>query len=144
MPRTTLSRLLIPLPALALLGACATGPAPAGSLARLANDYSASPTMRSSDFVGSSEVALAGGGTAYDVILRLRPQFLTARTAVISTDAYGGRPVVYLDGLRLGGIDELRTISASMIGEVRFLSPVMGSERFGRYHAGGVIAIRSR
>lgn len=143
-PSLTPARRLLPLAALALLGACAPALSSPAALARTADAYSRSPAARSSDFVGSSELSLGGGGSAYDVILRLRPQFLVARTAAITGDAYGGRPVVYLDGMRLGGIEELRSISSTMLGEVRFLSPVVGSERFGRYHAGGVIAISTR
>lgn len=146
MPRTSRTRLLAPLLALAIPAACATGTS-AGSMATMANMYGAEPHVRSSsDILAAAEIARApgGGGSAYDVVLRLRPQFLTARAVTFSPDPYAGRPVVYLDGIRLGGIEELRTISASMVGEIRFLSAVAGSAAFGRYHPGGVIAIRSR
>ena len=146
MPRTSRTRLFAPLLALAIPVACATGGGSAASMARAANMYGAEPHVRSSsDILAASEIALApGGGSAYDVVLRLRPQFLNARAVSFSPDPYAGRPVVYLDGIRLGGIEELRTISASMVGEMRFLTPVAGNEAFGRYHPGGVIAIRSR
>ena len=137
----TLGRRLLPLAALALLGACAPTLSSPASLARTADSYSRWPSRRSTDFVGRGEIALGGAGTAYDVLQRLRPQFFTARAAAFTGDADGGRPVVYIDGMRLGGIEELRSISSNMLGEVRFLSGVAASERFGRYHSGGVIAI---
>ena len=140
----TLGRRLLPLAGLALLGACAPVLSSPAALARTADSYSHGPSMRSSDFVGSAEIDVGGGGTAYDVLQRLRPQFFIARAVAMTGDAYGGRPVVYIDGMRLGGIEELRTISATMLGEVRFLSPVVGSERFGRYHPGGVIEISTK
>ena len=138
-----LGRRLLPLAALALLGACAATLSSPASLARTADSYTRWPSRRSTDYVGRGEIALGGGGTAYDVLQRLRPQFFTVRTLVFTGDADGGRPVVYLDGMRLGGIDELRSISSNMLGEVRFLSAAAGSERFGRYHSGGVIAINT-
>lgn len=138
----TLGRRLLPLAGLALLGACATTLSSPASLAKTADRYSSRwPATRSSDFVGPAELSLAGTGTAYDVLQRLRPQFFVTHASAFSLDAYGGRPVVYVDGMRLGGVEELRNISSIMLEEVRFLSPVVGSERFGRYHAGGVIAV---
>lgn len=146
MPRTSRTRLIAPLLALAIPAACATSGSRASSMASMASMYGSEPHVRtSSDILAASEIALSpGGGSAYDVVLRLRPQFLNARAVSFSPDPYAGRPVVYLDGIRLGGIDELRTISSTMVGEMRFLSPVAANEAFGRYHPGGVIAIRSR
>ncbi|HKG95975.1 MAG TPA: hypothetical protein VKA84_28945 [Gemmatimonadaceae bacterium] len=52
-----------------------------------------------------------------DAIRRLRPEFLTRRAYSLADDPYGGQPVVYLDGLRQGGLDVLQTMSAAAIAE---------------------------
>lgn len=142
MPRACFSTL----PALAVLLAagCATGPSSQASLARTANIYTASPGARSSSVLSASEIGATTDVTAYEVVQHLRPQFLAQRRGITPGDPYDGRAVVYLDGIRLGGIDELRSLAASMVGEVRYLSPVAAGGRFGRYHPGGVIAIESR
>jgi hypothetical protein len=114
------------------------------ALARTANNYTLGAGRTGGTVLGSSEIAFSSEGTAYDLIMRLRPQFLLAHGPSLGTDPDGGRPVVYVDGILTGGTDELRTIVASSVSEVRYLSPVAGSSRFGRYHPGGVIALKMR
>lgn len=145
MSRVTRFVALAPL-ALLALQACATGYTQGAALQAATDNAYAAPQPRvrtSSDLITPAELASAGSGSAYDVVMRLRPQFFNARPVGYGTDPYGGRPVVYYNGMRLGGVDELRTISMTMVGEVRFLTPVVGAEWFGRYHPGGVIAITS-
>ncbi|HEX8849768.1 MAG TPA: hypothetical protein VF761_09585 [Gemmatimonadaceae bacterium] len=130
--------------ALLSLHACASGYVRPAALEASADLYASQARVRSrSDIIAPAELASAGTGTAYDVVQRLRPQFLAHRALGYLTDPYGGKPVVYYNGMCLGGIEELRTLSMFMVGEVRFLTPVAGSESFGRYHPGGVIAITS-
>ena len=145
MSRATRFVALVPFAMLALQ-ACATGYTSAAALQPATDDAYAAPRphLRSSfDLITSAELARGGGGSAYDVVMRLRPQFFKARSIGFTTDEYGGRPVVYYNGMRLGGVEELRTLSLTMVGEVRFLSPIAGAEWFGRYHQGGVISITS-
>ena len=143
MPRRIRSLLLAPL--LALSTACAVSAVPGPSMQTIANmNHAAAGARTASDLLGPTEISLSPGGSAYDVLQRLRPQFLNRQAAPVRYDPYGGRPVVYLDGVRLGGVEELRSISSVMVGEVRFLSAASAHSRFGYYHPGGVIAISSR
>ena len=143
MSRVTRILALAPL-ALVAVQACATGYARPLSLQSDASFNAAQPRVRSSsDIIGPAELAKGGIGSAYDVVQRLRPQFFATRALGFPTDPFGGRPVVYYNGMRLGGVEELRSLSMAMVGEVRFLTPVAGSEWFGTYHPGGVIAITS-
>ena len=131
--------------ALLSLQACASGYVRPSAFESASTDaYVAKPRVRSaSDIIGPAELTKGGIGSAYDVVQRLRPQFFSQRALGFPTDPYGGRPVVYYNGMRLGGLDELRSLSMAMVGEVRFLTPVVGAEWFGNYHPGGVIAITS-
>ena len=144
MSRVTRLVALAPL-ALLSLQACATGYARPSALEPASADFAvAQPRVRSAtDVIGPAELSKGGVGSAYDVVQRLRPQFFVQRALGFPTDPFGGRPVVYYNGMRLGGVDELRSLSMAMVGEVRFLSPVVGAEWFGSYHPGGVIAITS-
>jgi hypothetical protein len=93
------------------------------------------------------EINQAGvGGTAYDVISRLRPGFLVSRgQATISNGtAASSYPNIYLDGVPYGDINTLRTIDASHIAEVRLFQAWEAQTKFGLGNNGGVIAITTR
>jgi hypothetical protein len=95
-----------------------------------------------SDVVDVDELqAVQGAGTAFDALRKLRPEFLTRRAPSMPTDPDAGYPVVYLDGQRLGGLNTLQGIPLSSIVEIRYLRSAAASERLGRNHPGGVIAV---
>jgi hypothetical protein len=102
-------------------------------------------------------------GTAYDLISKLRPNFLSSRGATsISggvspvqgqlppTDASGPGPRgeffpnVYLDGIKYGELSSLREIQSTQIGEVRFYQASEAERKFGPGNPAGVIAITTR
>ena len=76
--------------------------------------------------------AHADGGTVYDAISRLRPNWLTRgtrayeRLAELETFA-----VVFLDGRRHGELESLRNIDVNRVAEVRYYSPAEAGGRFG-------------
>jgi hypothetical protein len=90
--------------------ACATSPT-AGNSARQLPDQ-----------VSSGEIASSGATNAYELIQRLRPNWL--RSPNIGSIGGGARSqviVVYLDGQRLGDIDSLRNLSAIGITSMQWL-----------------------
>ncbi len=97
--------------------------------------------------LGYEEISRSGiGGSAYDVISRLRPAFLVSRgqTTVSAGQAAASYPNVYLDGVAYGDITALRTIDASHIGEIRMYQAWEAQTKFGMGNDGGVIAITTR
>jgi hypothetical protein len=88
--------------------------------------------------------------TAYDMVRALRPNMLATRgftRAPQSRSAmWESNPEikVYLDGFRYGGVESLRTISAGTVMEVRWLSAVDATIRFGTGNTAGAIAVTSR
>jgi hypothetical protein len=74
----------------------------------------------------------------FDALQRLRPGFLRARSTGSNTNAY---PVVYVDGMRRGGIDFLRSISSNSVQEVRYLSAIDATTRYGLNIEAGVIQV---
>ena len=87
--------------------------------------------------------------TAYDIVHALRPTMLTSRGA---TGGPRSRlPVwesnagikVYLDGLRYGGVESLASIPASTVREIRWLSAMDATTRFGTGNAAGAIVVTS-
>lgn len=116
--------------ALILSAAACTGTAGARVETRPRLDWS-------STSISAPEIATSSAQTALDAVNRLRPGFLDAPRASFRQQAR----VVYLDGMKLGGIAELRTIPASMVSEIRLLSGVEATLRYGSGHGGGALEV---
>jgi hypothetical protein len=117
------------------LSFAACGPPPPGGLA---------PVDR--DFIGRVEIddTKLPGWSAYDLILKLRPQFLRNRGATSFRNTDSGEPAVYLDGVRYGKPESLKQISADQVQSVQFLSAADATTRFGTDNASGAILIQTR
>jgi len=78
----------------------------------------------SSDKVTSVEIAQAPSNNVYDLIYRLRPHWLRAGvTGSIGRGTSRNQvTLVYLDGNKLGGTETLRSLSASGIQRMEWLS----------------------
>ena len=129
-------RSLTPTLALALAAACAGNAA--GTSASTAD---ATPTRRTSNLITAEEIhGVDVASTAYDLVQRLRPNFLRAR----GTDPQTKRQEfakVYVNGMRYGELASLRQITAGNIREIRFLIGPEATMRFGIGHEGGVILV---
>jgi len=136
--RWTVTKVVL-IPATLVAMSCKTAD-PSGSvrMAFVTNGERASRPV--SDRLGYVEIASARVANAHEAVSRLRPEFLRRRSTMINGD---GQPVVYLNGVRQGGADMLRSIPAGAVYEIRFLSATAASAEFGRTHPGGVISVRS-
>ena len=93
----------------------------------------------------------SASSTAYDLIQRLRPNYLRTRGAVHGNPTADGINrleavdlVVYLNENRLGGTDELRHIATTEIREIRYYSASEATTKWGTGHSAGAIQIVSR
>lgn len=86
-----------------------------------------------------SEIAESQATTAYDAIARKHPMFLISRVDLAPT----AEREVYLNGIRLGGVNELRLIPARDVKEIRFVRAIDGAA-FGVGGSGGAILVISR
>jgi hypothetical protein len=91
-----------------------------------ASTHQISENQSAPDYVTSIEVAATPASSAYDLVSRLRPNWL--RPGGISSMA-GGRisgqvTLVYLDGNKMGEIDVLKSISASGVQTMRWIDAV--------------------
>ena len=86
------------------------------------------------------EIASAQVQTAWDAVSRLRPNFMSSTRASFHQEPR----VVYLDGMKLGTLGELRHIPAVSIREIRMMSGVDAYLRYGPGHSGGVIEVITR
>jgi hypothetical protein len=135
------SRLLrgVAIAVLTSTASCASSPASGAS-------ESTPAAPRNPNVLTAAEIASRGtsDGTAYDIIHRLRPNFLNFR-GVAGTTASSGTTHVSLDGGSLSDISLLRSIPVGTIAEVRFLSASDAAQRFGTSAgSGAVILIRQK
>jgi hypothetical protein len=143
---------------LAITAACASGggSAPASDEGAL----TAVPAHVDRAIVTDAELA-ASTETAYDFLQRDRPEYLrkdrassgkTGRgtsptdkiTGTTADPVYAGNPVVVTNGRLLGPIDELRSIPASRLSQIKFYSVDQAKLTFGMQFKTPVIEITYR
>jgi len=97
-----------------------------------------------SNIITEQEIAAAQVSTAYEVIQKLRPNFLHSRGATSLQSTAPATPNVYVDGQRFGDTNALRNISAMNVAGIRYYSVSEGAIKFGMDNASGVIEIRMK
>lgn len=120
--------------AIALASSCAPNAETMSGLPRIA------PASLSSDALYEDEIARAGVVTAYEALARLRPASLRRNRV---TTPFDGR-AVYLDGLCIGGLEQLAEIPATHVHEIRFISSIEATGRYGRVPTEGIIMITTK
>ena len=101
-------------------------------------------TSRNSDVITAEEIQSASVSTAYEAVQRLRPTFLRGRGQTSITSSGSDLPVVYVNGLRSGSVEQLHTIPAQDVQTIRFISASDATTRYGTGHTGGVIEVTTR
>jgi outer membrane cobalamin receptor len=98
-----------------------------------------------SQLITEDEVEASRAMTAYEVIQKLRANFLTYRGET-SFDRSKSQPypTVYIDGQEYGQISSLRNIPASQVATIRLYRSWEATTQFGTGNMGGVIAVTTR
>lgn len=122
--------------------------AAAGTLACASSGSTPKASESSRDNLTSVEIKETSATTAYDLVSRLRPQWLRA-SGVASMGGRASGPVilVYLDGNRVGTVEALRSINASGIQTMQFLSATRAAvvlTDIGSDAIAGAISIKTR
>lgn len=114
---------------------CGAGPAPTGGLG-----------FRDRNILTAEEIDLSRstGWTAYDLIAQLRPEYLRSRGPASLRSTTPVRAVVYVDEMRFGDLDSLRSMNADQIHHIRYVNAADATTRFGTDHLGGAILIATR
>ena len=82
--------------------------------------------------------------TAFEAIEQLRPQFFRSRGETSILLRFETQTSVYLDNIRLGGLETLRDVPISGIQSIRYLSASEATNRWGANQTGGAIQLVSR
>jgi hypothetical protein len=98
------------------------------------------------DLIGPSEIeeVKSQARDAYEVIIRLRPQFLKNRSRAdnIGQADWTRGPGVVLDGSPYGTAEHLRNIEVDAIVEIRYLKGYDAVIRYGAdFHAGAILVV---
>lgn len=99
---------------------------------------------RSSRVLLADEIAEVSVQSAYQAVERLRPQWLHSRASPTMANPDGAEPVVYLDGMRVGNLQELLSIRPDRVERMEFLNPSDATNRFGTDHTAGAILVTTR
>jgi hypothetical protein len=91
--------------------------------------------------VGAAELTATGASDLYTALRQVRPEFLQARGVSSIHQATPDLPAVYLDGVEIGGLGELSSISTVEVREVRRLSAQEAAARTGTNTPGGAILV---
>ncbi len=94
--------------------------------------------------ITEDEIRDAHAGSIYDVIAKLRPQFLRDRGQVGFTSDVRDVATVFLNNEEYGPIASLHDLPAANFEEVRYYSGIDAVTKFGRYYGTGVIQLISR
>lgn len=102
------------------------------------------PQRGAANFISNAEIEAAGvdANSAYDLVERLRPTMLRARNLTAGSGVQNFAPVVYVEDVRLGDIDQLRTVMRATVYEIRFINATDATTRWGTGHSAGVIQVR--
>jgi len=81
---------------------------------------------------------------AMALVQEFRPTWLHSRGVTSIRDQSAGEVKVYLNGVAVGDVNELRQIRAADVRELRFLGAAEAQQRYGLGHGGGVIEVWTR
>jgi hypothetical protein len=102
------------------------------------------PARRDASVLLQDEIDKVSAQTLYDVIRALRPAWLVERAPSTLADRRPETPTVYVDGMRLGGVQTLQQLVPSTVATVRYYSAIDAQTRFGPGQVAGVIEVTSR
>ena len=111
------------------------------------------------NLITADEISRISVQNAFEAVQKLRPTMLRHQQVasangqggvaekappIRGTGVASGGVVVYMDGTRLGPVDQLRQISAATIGTVRYFSASEAQMKWGSGHPGGVIEVTTK
>jgi hypothetical protein len=98
----------------------------------------------SRNLITRAEIESSNVQDAYEVVQRLRPEYLREQRGNPSISSGPQYAAVYVDGVRRGGPEALRGLRPVEVEEIRFISASDATTRWGTGHGGGVIEVKIR
>jgi hypothetical protein len=111
-----------------LLVACASGP-------------SSGQRGRDRNLITAEEIAALPPTNASDIVERLRPNWLRYRGPSSIRDGTPVVPIIYIDDIRSGSLQDLLRVRSEIIREIRYINGRDATTKWGLDHGGGVILV---
>jgi hypothetical protein len=105
----------------------------AAGLLGCASAGSKTTAAHSGVFLGASEISEthADNMSAYEAVLRLRPNWLASHGAMTSNSQASNFAAVFVDGQFVGDVSALRAIQAYQVGDIRYYNVTEAGAKFG-------------
>jgi hypothetical protein len=115
-----------------------------GSASRASGQATGQPKYQRDRIVFDEiEAKASDAKNAYEVIERLRPQFLRARPSRTISNQNPVPIHVFIDGGYRGGLEVLREITANSVIEITYLNGTDATTRFGTGYESGAILVKT-
>jgi len=96
------------------------------------------------DVITTEEIDATHVTSAYEVVQRLRPQWLHNRGGPYPDPDGSVEIQVYFNGQPVGGIDALKQYSIMQVGTMRWIDPIRARGTYGPGNGRGVITVTGR
>ena len=96
------------------------------------------------NIITSEEIAAVSASSAWDVVAKLRGNFMHSRGPNSIYVKVNKEPTVFLDNVEYGTLDKLKQIPVSHIAEIRFIDGWNTEAKFGPGYIAGVIQVVTR
>ena len=96
------------------------------------------------DLITEEEIAGTTAINAYEIVQKLRGNFLSNRGKTTILGRSSATPMVYVDGVRYGEIASLRNITATTVQSIRLYRAWEAQQRYGNDVTGGVIEVTTK
>lgn len=114
------------------------------ALAACSSATQSSRAAQDRSILSSDEIQTVAATTAHEAVSRLRPEWLRRRGRISIQNPGAGEVVVYVDDVRFGGPESLRSIRVESVLQMERLDASDATTRFGTGHAGGAILVRTQ
>lgn len=94
--------------------------------------------------ITAEEIQAVSASTAWDVVAKLRGNFMHSRGSNSIHVKVNKEPTVFLDNVEFGTLDKLRQIPVSQISEIRFINGWNTESKFGAGYIAGIIQVMTR
>ena len=94
--------------------------------------------------ITTEEIDASNANNVYDLIARLRGEFLKDRGKISIKSNTREQAVVFLNDQEYGTLETLRNMPPGRLSEIRYYSGIEAVNRYGSQYGGGVVLLVSR
>ena len=96
------------------------------------------------NLITAAQISASQQTNAYDVVSKLRPNFLKSRGRTTIYGQGSDYAAVFLDGQSFGDLGSLRNIASSQIRSIKFIRGTDAVTVYGMQYGAGVIDVRTK